>query len=328
MASPYATLGLQKDASDADVKKAYRKLVLRTHPDKGGDPEQFKNIQGAYDILSDPQKRQNFDQFGNADGPQNQGFPGGFGPDIFAHMFGGANPFQRAPRDQGPKRRNDAQHDLTISFEDSFKGIHRHLRVGLHKPCMKCRQSCPACHGQGTIHMQMGPMVMQQACPKCGAQGSVRSGCKDCDGKGSKVENLNLEVVIPAGIEDGGRVVCKALGEQPLNPGEEAGDLIFNIRVQDHPEFMRQGDDLIWTTSISFVDSVNGKRIIIPHFAGQIEIDTADWGVLDPREDYVIPRKGFREGKLRVQFNVIYPKGRYFVTMFNANVSTETAKES
>jgi DnaJ-class molecular chaperone len=176
--------------------------------------------------------------------------------------------------------------------------------------------------------MQMGPMVMQQACPKCGAQGSIRSGCKDCDGKGSKVENLNLEVVIPAGIEDGGRVVCKALGEQPLNPGEEAGDLIFNIRVQDHPEFMRQGDDLIWTTSISFVDSVNGKRIIIPHFAGQIEIDTADWGVLDPREDYVVPRKGFRDGKLRVQFNVIYPKGRYFVTSVMAKVSTETVNES
>jgi DnaJ-class molecular chaperone len=123
-----------------------------------------------------------------------------------------------------------------------------------------------------------------------------------------------LEVVIPAGIEDGGKVVCKSLGEQPLNPDEEPGDLIFIIRIQSHPEFMRQGNDLIWSTKISFVDSVNGKIIIIPHFAGQIEVNTADWGVLDPREDYIIPGKGFNNGRMRIQFNILYPKGKYIVT--------------
>jgi len=310
MASPYEALGLQKGASDGDVKKAYRKLALKHHPDKPtGNAEEFKKIQGAYDILSDPQKRQNFDQFGNPDGPPGGGnpFQGGFGADIFSQMFGG-NPFQQQA--QGPKRRNDAQHEIGITMEDSYKGLHKHLRVGLHKPCMGCRRKCPACHGKGMIHIQMGPMVMQQPCPSCQGQGSARTGCKDCDGKGSKVENLNLEVVIPAGIEDGGRVICKSLGEQPLNPDEEAGDLIFIIRVQGHPEFLRQGDDIIWSTKISFADSVNGKKITIPHFAGEIEISTADWGVLDPREDYVIPGKGFKNGRLRVQFNVIYPPAR------------------
>jgi DnaJ-class molecular chaperone len=306
---PYASLGLQKGCSEGDVKKAYRKLAMQHHPDKGGDPEQFKKIQGAYDILSDAQKRQNFDQFGNPDGPQNQGFPGGFGADIFSQMFGG-NPFQRPPQSQGPKRRNDAHHELNISLEEAYHGIHKHLRVGLHKPCMKCRQKCPQCFGKGIMHIQMGPMVMQQPCPACQGQGCSRTGCKDCDSKGAKVENLNLEVVIPAGIEDGGQVVCKALGEQPLNPNEEAGDLVFIIRVQSHPEFMRQGDDLLWSTKISFVDSVNGKKITIPHFAGQIKVDTADWGVLDPREDYVIPGKGFKNGRLRVQFNVVYPSAK------------------
>jgi len=312
MASPYEALGLQKGCSEGDVKKAYRKLAIKTHPDKGGDPEQFKKIQGAYDILSDQQKRQNFDQFGNPDGPpQGNPFAGGM-PDIFSQMFGGG--FQRPPQHQGPKRRNDAQHDLNISLQEAYHGVHKHLRVGLHKPCMKCRQKCPACHGQGNIQIQMGPMVMQQPCPHCGGQGCSRQGCKECEGKGAKVESLNLEVVIPAGIEDGGKVVCKSLGEQPLNPDEEPGDLIFIIRIQSHPEFMRQGNDLIWSTKISFVDSVNGKIIIIPHFAGQIEVNTADWGVLDPREDYIIPGKGFNNGRMRIQFNILYPKGKYIVT--------------
>jgi DnaJ-class molecular chaperone len=314
MANPYEALGIAKGASDDEVKKAYRKLALKHHPDKpSGNAEEFKKIQGAYDILSDAQKRQNFDQFGNPDGPpQGNPFAGGGMPDIFSQMFGGG--FGRPAQSQGPRRRNNAQHELNISLEEAFKGVHRHLRVGLHKPCMKCRQKCPACHGQGNIHIQMGPMVMQQSCPHCGGQGCSRTGCKDCEGKGNKVENLNLEVVIPAGIEDGGQVICKSLGEQPLNPNEEAGDLIFTIKVKSHPEFMRQGDDLIWSTKISFVDSVNGKKIIIPHFAGQIEVDTAEWGVLDPREDYIIPGKGFRNGRLRVTFNVVYPKGKYIVT--------------
>jgi len=305
MASPYEALGIAKGASDDEIKKAYRKLAIKTHPDKGGDPEQFKKIQGAYDILSDPQKRQNFDQFGNPDGPpQGNPFAGGM-PDIFSQMFGGG--FGRPPQPQGPRRRNDARHEMTISLKEAYHGVHKHLRVGLNKPCMKCRKKCPACHGQGNIQIQMGPMVMQQTCPHCGGQGSSRTGCKECQGQGNKVENLNLEVVIPAGIEDGGQVVCRSLGEQPQNPDEEAGDLIFIIRIQSHPEFMRQGDDLIWPTKISFVDSVNGKNITIPHFAGDITISTADWGVLDPREDYIIPGKGFRNGRLRVQFNVMYP---------------------
>jgi len=305
---PYASLGVQKGCAEGDIKKAYRKLAMQHHPDKGGNPEEFKKIQGAYDILSDPQKRQNFDQFGNPDGPTQGGFPGGM-PDIFAQMFGGGNPFQQQQA-QGPRRRNDAHHEFSIPMADSFHGVHKHLRVGLHKPCMKCRQKCPACHGQGMIRIQMGPMVMQQPCPTCGGQGCSRSGCKDCKSQGHIVEQLNLEVVIPAGIEDGGRVICKSLGEQPQNPNEEAGDLIFTVRIQNHAEFMRQGDDLLWSTKISFVDSVNGKKITIPHFAGDIDVDTADWGVLDPREDYIIPGKGFRNGRLRVQFNVVYPSAK------------------
>lgn len=297
MDDPYGLLGVSKGSSEDEVKKAYRKLAMKHHPDKGGDPEQFKKIQGAYDILSDPQKKQNLDAFGTVDGPSMR----------FSDMFG----FGQQQR--GPIHRASHEHEITINFEDSYRGLSKNMRVTLNKPCMSCRNKCPQCSGRGMVGVQLGPMVFQQPCPPCGGQGSVRTGCRECSGGGTKHEQLNVELVIPPGVDNGSKVVCAGLGEQPLNPGEEPGDLIFHIKVRDHPEFMRQGPDLIWPTKISFEDSVNGKIINIPHFDGNIIINTADWGVLDPREDYIIPGKGFQNGKLRVQFNIIYPKGKFML---------------
>jgi len=312
-ADPYGVLGVAKTASEEEIKKAYRKLAIKHHPDKGGDPEQFKKVQGAYDILSDAEKRQNFDRFGTAEGPpQNQGFPGGFPPDLFAQMFGGGgggNPFGfpgQGPR--GPLRRSNFDHELKISFEESYRGATRNLRIVLDKTCFNCKKKCPQCHGRGQIQHQMGPMVINQPCGMCQGEGGIAQGaCSLCQG-GRKKETLNLELKIPAGVEHGNVMTGHGLGEQPRNPGEEPGDILFHIKVDQHPEFMRQGLDLIFQTKISFEDSVNGKKLQIPHFDGPIDIDTADWGVIDPREDYIIPFKGFKDqGRLRVQFNVIYP---------------------
>jgi len=307
---PYASLGIQKGVSDGDVKKAYRKLAMQHHPDKGGDPEQFKKIQGAYDILSDPQKRQNFDQFGNVDGPQGGGgFPGGM-PDIFAQMFGGGF---GGPR--GPVRRANHDHEMKISLEESYRGLSKNLKISLGKWCTQCVSKCGQCRGHGQVQMQMGPMVIQQPCPSCQGQGKVRPGCKSCNGKKKTIEQVNLELKIPAGVENGNTIIGHGLGEQVHGVNEEAGDIVFHIKVMPHPELMRQGNDIIWQTKISFEDSVNGKNILIPHFDGEIPVSTADWGVLDPREDYIIPGKGFTKiGKLRVQFNVIYPKGKFQLT--------------
>ena len=143
----------------------------------------------------------------------------------------------------------------------------------------------------------------------------MSSGCQGCNFKSKKHEPLNLELKIPAGVEDGATLVAGGMGEQPRKPDEEPGDLVFNIKIQDHPELMRQGRDLIWSTRISFEDSVNGKVLQVPHFDGPIQINTSDWGVLDPREDYVVPNKGFVPGgKLRVSFNVVYPeRGTRFI---------------
>lgn len=295
----YDVLGLTKDATTDDVKKAYRKLAREHHPDKGGDAEKFKKVQEAYEVLSDPQKRENFDRFGTPEAP-----PQGPNPnDIFAQMFGGAF---GGPR--GPVRRADHHHELKIILEDAYRGLSRTFKVTLTKPCFACRKQCPQCNGRGTMQVQMGPMMFNQPCQSCGGQGGGSSGCQDCNFKSKKHEPLNLELKIPAGVEDGATLVAGGMGEQAQKPDENPGDLVFHIKIQDHPELMRQGKDLIWSTRISFAESVTGKVIQVPHFDGPIQINTTDWGVLDPREDYVIPDKGFvKGGKLRVSFNVIYP---------------------
>jgi DnaJ-class molecular chaperone len=297
---PYDVLGLTRDATADDVKKAYRKLAREHHPDKGGDPEKFKKVQEAYEVLSDPEKRQNFDRFGTPDAP-----PQGPNPnDIFAQMFGGAFGGQR-----GPVRRADHHHDLKITLDDAYRGLSRTFKVTLTKPCFACRKQCPQCRGRGSVQIQMGPMAFSQPCPACGGQGGVSSGCHECNFRSKKHEPLNLELKIPAGVEDGATLVAGGMGEQGQKPDEEPGDLIFHVKIQDHPGLMRQGKDLVWSTRISFEDSVNGKVLQIPHFDGPIEINTSDWGVLDPREDYVVPNKGFVPGgKLRVSFNVVYPE--------------------
>jgi molecular chaperone DnaJ len=312
----YDVLGLTKDASQDDIKKAYRKLAREHHPDKGGDAEKFKKVQEAYEILSDPQKRANFDQFGSADGA---GPGGGLRPeDIFASMFGGQSPFGFPSR--GPVRRANHDHELRISFEDSYKGTSKNLKLTLHKHCHSCIKKCQQCGGRGMVQRQMGPMMFQQPCQACDGQGTKRAGCQLCEGRGHKLEHLNLELKIAPGTETGETIVCHDLGEQARTPQEEPGDLVFHIKVADHPEFMRQGIDMIWTTRISFEDSVRGRKFVVPHFDGPIEINTSDWGVIDPREDYVIPNKGFlvgeNKGRLRISFNVVYPpkKIRYTIT--------------
>lgn len=308
MSNPYEVLGVSKTGSDAEIKKAYYKLAREHHPDKGGDAEKFKQIQGAYEILSDPEKRQNFDQFGTPDGPPPNPFGGGggFPPDIFAHMFGGAF---GGPR--GPVKRADRHHDIKITLEDAYRGLTKHLSITITKPCLKCVKNCQHCQGRGTVHVQMGPMAFQQPCPVCQGQGGGRVGCVECNHKGKKNEKLNLELKIPKGVTNEHVLVAHGLGDQPDKTNEEPGDLHFHIKIADHPDFMRQRNDLIWSTKISFEDSVNGTKLTIPHFDGPISVDTAEWGVLDPREDYVIPNKGFEDGKLRVSFNIVYPKGKF-----------------
>ena len=296
----YEVLGVPQNATTDDIKKAYRKLAREHHPDKGGDPEKFKKVQEAYEVLSDPQKRENFDRFGTAEAP-----PQGPNPnDIFAQMFGGAF---GGPR--GPVRRADHHHELKITLDDAYRGLTRTFKVTLTKPCFACRKQCPQCNGRGTMHVQMGPMTFNQPCQSCGGQGGGSTGCRECNFKSKKHEPLNLELKIPAGVEDGATLVAGGMGEQGQKPDEEPGDLVFHIKIQDHPELMRMGRDLVFMSKISFEESVNGKKMTVPHFDGPMEIDTAEYGVIDPRKDYFVHGKGFSPGgHLRLSFDVVYPE--------------------
>ena len=301
----YDVLGLNKGASIEEVKKAHRTLVRKHHPDKGGNPEEFKKIQEAYEILSDPEKKRNFDQFGDPNGmPMPQGPPGGFPADLFAQMFGGGP--------QGPIRRANHEHIINISLEDAYRGLTKNIRIGINRPCFNCRKTCRACNGQGKIqqHVNMGPFsqMFAQPCGQCNQTGHTATGCGECKGQKFKTENLNFELKLPPGVNDGYAVCLNGLGEQAQAPqGEISGDLILIVKVNSHPEFMRQGNDLVWLTKISFENSVNGTVLTCPHFDGPLEIDTGKWGVLDPRKDYLVPNKGMPGGNLRCGFDIQYP---------------------
>lgn len=304
----YDVLGLDKGASTDEIKKAYRKLAREHHPDKGGDPEKFKKVQEAYEILSDPEKRSNFDQFGSAEAPQmsgfpgfSGGFPGGFG-DIFGQMFG---------QQRGPPKAEDHNHEIKISLEESYRGVTKNMRVTLTKTCFDCLHTCKNCGGRGTTQhqVQLGPFsqIMNQPCQACGTSGQLSKGCQGCNFKKHKLENLNLEIKLKPGTEDGHKTVVRGMGAQPSRKGEEPGDLIITVSVNSNSEFMRQGNDLVWLRKISFENSVTGLRFQCPHFDGPLEIDTRVWGVIDPRKDYIVPNKGFPGGNLRVAFDVVYP---------------------
>lgn len=298
----YEALGLTKDATDADVKKAYRKLAMKNHPDKGGDPEEFKVVQNAYDVLSDPQKRANYDRFGHPDGPQH-GHHGGHGfEDMMSQMFGGMR------RHAGPMKRQNHQHALKVSLEESYHGVRKTIKITVQQNCFACRKSCAACGGRGTTILQMGPMTLQQACGACqgtGTGGSV--GCAECTG-GTKPVSHDVVINIEAGVTDGAAIAVPGMGEQAKAPGEVPGDLIIVISIARHPTFERRGNDLVWTTHMSFEDSVNGTILTVPHFAGAVELDTAAWGVVDPRREYKVAGKGFPGGgDLLIKVDVRYP---------------------
>lgn len=304
MPDPYEILGVERTASPEEIKKAYRKLAVKHHPDKGGDQEKFKEISAAYEILSDAEKKNNYDQFGDAQGPQGGGMPDM--NDIFKNFFGGMG---QGPQQRGPTRRQDRQHTIHISLEDAFKGVVKKLKINIEHPCYSCQQNCQACKGQGGILHQMGPFQMQQPCQACSSAGVVSKGCPACDNKKIIREEDVIPVVINKCVMDGETLVIPNKGEQPVKQGEMAGNLLIQIRVKHHPLFVREGNHLVFTTKISFDESVNGTKVTIPHFAGDMNIDTAYFGIIDPRLRYEIKAKGMNEtSNLYIVFDVQYPK--------------------
>lgn len=298
MSDPYEVLGVERNASQDDIKKAYRKLAVKHHPDKGGDPEKFKEISGAYEVLSDEQKRAHFDQFGTADGPQMPDMG-----EMFRNFFGGGG----GPG--GPSRRQDRHHIIQVSLEEAYQGVTKKLKLSIDHPCYSCQQNCQKCQGRGGMPIQMGPFMIQRPCEVCQGAGVESKGCPACDHKKVKIDTETVTINISKCVMDGETFVIPNKGEQPVKQGEIAGNLIVQVRVKHHPTFVREGNHLVWTTKISFDESVKGTKVSIPHFAGDMNIDTSYFGIIDPRLRYEIVGKGMNsESNLYIVFDIQYPK--------------------
>jgi molecular chaperone DnaJ len=291
----YEILGVAKNSSEEDIKKAYRKLAMKFHPDRnqgeGGKKaeEQFKEAKEAYEMLSDPQKRAAYDQFGHAGveqgmgrgGPGAEGY-GGFADafgDIFGDIFGQAG----GKRGQQVYRGSDLSYAMEITLEEAANGKDSQIRIPSWNDCETCKGSgakpgtspktCTTCNGSGQVHMRQGFFSIQQTCPQCRGGGKIiPDPCVTCQGAGRIKTNKTLEVKIPAGINEGMRIRSAGNGEPGTNGGPP-GDLYIEIRIKQHEIFERDGDDLHCTVPVGIATASLGGSIEVPTLGGKAEIE-------------------------------------------------------
>ena len=299
----YEVLGVQKGATEAEIKKAYRKLAKENHPDlHPGDKEaeaRFKEINEAYEVLSDSDKRSRYDQFGFAGvdpsygagaGGYGGGFEGGFDfgdlGDIFGSFFGGG--FGGGTRSRtGPQRGESLRMGLTISFEEAAFGCEKEVSLERVEQCAACHgsgaaagtspETCPNCHGTGQVQQRrqtpMGVFATTTTCPRCGGKGKIVSTpCKDCGGTGQVRRRKTVKVTIPAGIDDGQTISLRGQGNAGRNGGP-AGDLLLVIGVRPHPLFRREGTSVLCEAPITFTQAVLGGEMEIPTIDGKVKYE-------------------------------------------------------
>ena len=289
----YEVLGVNRDASDDDIKKAYRKLAMKYHPDRNPDDksaeEKFKEAKEAYEMLSDSQKRAAYDRYGHAgvDPSAGGGGGGGFGGADFGDAFGGIfDEIFGGGRGGGGGARvyrgGDLRYNLEVTLEEAARGVEKTIRIPVQEECGTCKGSgakpgtqpktCGTCGGAGQVRMQQGFFSIQQTCPKCHGSGRVITDpCGDCHGAGRVKKQKTLEVKIPAGIDSGMRLRHAGFGEPGVNGGPP-GDLFVEIHIKEHAVFQREGDDLHCEMPISFVTAAIGGEIQIPTLDGAAAI--------------------------------------------------------
>ena len=283
--SLYEELGVSKNASQDEIKKAYRKLVREVHPDRNpGNEERFKEVQGAYDVLSDPEKRKQYDRFGSLDG---QPGPGAgttfdFGDFDLGDIFGGI--FNRGNRQQPQRgqRGNDVEVEVRVSFEDALQGVQTTVPVQLELACHTCHGTgaapgtapivCPNCNGSGVVATSQGLFALQQPCPQCRGMGSiVQTPCPTCRGAGRERRTKRYTVKIPAGVKDGTRIKLKGKGEAGFG-GAAAGDLYVVTRVEPSKIYERRGDDLVVNVPVSYATVALGGTVEVPTNEGAVSL--------------------------------------------------------
>ena len=296
----YEVLGVGKSATEDEIKKAYRQLAKKYHPDVNpGDKEaeaKFKEVNEAYAVLSDSEKRAKYDRFGHAafdpsaGGGSGFGGFGGFGGadfdfgDIFSSFFGGGGGSSRS-RHNAPIEGDDIGTRVTVTFEEAVFGCKKEINFARVENCAECSgsgaakgttpETCTTCKGTGRVTVQqqtmLGYMQTQRACSACGGRGKIiKTPCKNCNGKGRVKINKKLEVNIPAGIDDRQNIVLRGQGSAGINGGP-AGDLIIEVRVKEHPIFIRRGNNIYFEVPISFAEAALGAEIEIPMLDGSRE---------------------------------------------------------
>ncbi len=337
----YDILGVARGATADEVKKAFRKLARKHHPDAGGSEEKFKEINEAYEVLSDAEKRKQYDQFGQYYG---QGFdprayggagagpfggPGGFQyqqvnfediGDIFGSMFGGGGFGTQARRQ--PHRGRDLAYDVTLTFEEALSGISTKVDVQRSEKCATCggtgakpgtgRTKCATCGGTGTVSQGQGPFGFSRPCPRCGGEGTVvEQPCSACRGRGVVTKVKPLTVNIPAGVTDGGKIRFKGKGEAG-EAGGPRGDLYVMTRVKPHKHFRRDGADVVLDLPITIAEAALGGEVTVPTTEGKVKLKIAP-GTQDGKV-YRLPGKGAPKlsgggrGDMKVRAHVVVPK--------------------
>ncbi len=341
----YKVLGISKTATEAEIKKAYRKLARKYHPDVNpGDQsaeERFKTISEAYSVLSDPKKRIEYDEYGDSafkhsssnDAPRRgnpfEGFdfnftgnpnqtgqgPGNF-KDFFRDIFGNREPIR-----EGPIPGEDVHYNLDIGFLEAFRGITTEVQVQTGNICARCSGSgqepgsqmvaCPVCHGSGQLRNSSGPFQTSQICPKCQGSGAIPAAkCKVCAGQGITLGNQNIKVKIPAGVDTGSRIRVAGKG-LPGRKGGEAGDVLITVKVADHPFFKRNGKNILLDIPISIVEALLGARIMVPTPGGQVKMTIPP--ACNVEQVFRLTGKGFQDikggkaGDLLIKVRIVAP---------------------
>ena len=328
----YEVLGVSKDASDAEIKKAYKKLARKYHPDVNRDDPKtaeakFKEINEAYEVLSNQENRAKYDQFGHAafDGAAGaSGFGGGGINDIFDMFFGGG--FGGGARRQGPERGADLRYDMDITLEQAATGYAQEIEVPRTEDCQVCHgtgaaagthpETCPQCGGTGQAQVvqntPFGRMVNVTTCSRCRGEGKiVHTPCGECKGRGKVRKNRRIQVTIPPGADNGLRLRISQGGEAGTRGGPP-GDLYVYISVKRHRTFGRDGDNLVYDLSISFPQAAIGDEVEVPTLEGMTKLEipagTQSGTVLTVKDKGIPHLRGHGKGDLKVRLTVVTPK--------------------
>ncbi len=319
----YETLGVQKNASEAEIKKAYRRLAMKYHPDRNSGEanaeEKFKEAKEAYEILSSGEKRQAYDQFGHAGVDQSMGGggPGGgnfhdiFG-DVFGDIFGGGGGGRGRSQQSHVQRGADLRYVLELSLEEAVLGCEKKINYTANVNCKSCGgsgakegthpESCPTCGGSGEVRVSQGFFTIQQSCPRCHGSGKViKDPCRTCRGTGQVKESKTLSVKVPEGVDNGDRIRLGGEGE-PGKHGGPAGDLFVQVVVKDHSIFEREDSNLYCEVPISFTTAALGGELEVPCIDGRVKLaipaETQSGKIFRVRGKGVKPVRGGIKGDL------------------------------